>query len=424
MPRPILRPWLILPVLALSSLLLAACGSPAAATTGSSKTPKPTTTSIASHNTPLPSTVVGTTTLGVSPTFDARQALTTADGSEVIIVGNASCSSGRCEAIATSPLNSSLTPTNWQTTTLPDLGLPKSNGSDVLSTFQFANRNDGLALFTRYGHTTIATRLLVTTDGGQRWRALSDPNHLFLEATFLSHTLVTLTGTCSDRGGATACSSYELLRRSLSTGTSRLSPLATPVLPYPFLEQPSLAAEGSTVVIATDPTGPRTAEPRLFLSHNGNSPYADLIRPALVAVTNCTLTIRQPAIWAMCPTGMQVSELHADTLTGSFTQFWDPSGTFGDDTLAPVSAQDAYRLVTNQAETDAALQLTTDGGHHFRTVATLEPPQFAVGGTSLKFVSLTTGFLTVSEFTHSQLHPAMWGTINAGRTWTQIYPTT
>jgi hypothetical protein len=121
---------------------------------------------------------------------------------------------------------------------------------------------------------------------------------------------------------------------------------------------------------------------------------------------------------------MQVSELHADTLTGSFTQFWDPSGTFGDDTLAPVSAQDAYRLVTNQAETDAALQLTTDGGHHFRTVATLEPPQFAVGGTSLKFVSLTTGFLTVSEFTHSQLHPAMWGTINAGRTWTKIYPTT
>ncbi|MCI2974840.1 MAG: hypothetical protein MP439_02025 [Ferrimicrobium sp.] len=362
-------------------------------------------------------------TTGVAPTFNARQALTTTNGSGVIIVGNTRCQRARCEAIVTSALNSSLTPTAWQTITLPNLGLPKTNGANVVSTFQFATPQDGLALFRSYGHTSITTRLLVTTDGGHRWRALSDPNHLFLEATFTSHALVALTGTCSDRGGATACSGYELLRRSLATGKSQVDPLVTPTLPYPFLEQPSLAAEGSTVAVTVDPTGPRTAMPRLFLSQHGSSPYADLIRPALTAVTNCTLEIRKPAIWATCPTGMLVSELHADTLTGAFTPFWTPSGTFGDDTLAPVSAQDAYRLVTNKGGTNAALELTTDGGHRFRTVTTLEPPQFAIGGTSLKFVSLTTGFLTISEFTHSQLHPAMWGTINAGRTWTKIYPT-
>lgn len=423
MQRQLRRQWIIVYLLTLSSLLLAACGSGVTHTASSSKTPAPAAQSAPRHRTPLPSTVVGKTTTGIAASFNGSEAVTATNGSMVIIIGNARCRNTRCEAITTSPLDSSLAPTDWKTITLPGLGLPKTNDSNVLSTFKFANSKDGLALFTRYGRSSITTRLFITTDGGDRWHIVSNLNELFLQATFTTHALVALTGTCSDRGGATACSSYELLRLSLSTGDSRITPLATPTLPYPFFEQPSLAAEGSTVAIIASPTGPRTAEPRLFLSQHGNSPYADLVRPAFGAVTNCTLKIRQPAIWGMCPTGMQVSELHANTLTSAFVQFWTPSGTFGDDTLAPVNAQDAYRLVTNQAETASKLQLTTDGGHQFHNIATLEPPQFAIGGTSLDFVSLTKGFLTVFEFVRRQLHPVMWSTTNAGQTWTKLYPT-
>ncbi len=408
----------------LSSLLLGACGSRVTDVPASSDTSKPADTS-----SPTPdrvvgstSTVIGQATAGISPTFHADQALTTTDGSEVIVVGHDHCGSTTCSAIATSPLSSSLATTRWQTITLPNIGYQRVHGATILSNFAFANDHDGFALYTRYAHSSIATRLFATTDGGIRWHLIADPPQLSLEATFTSHALVSLTGNCSDREGALACSRYELMRISLSTDQRELNPLPVPTQPYPFLEQPSLAAQGSTVAVLADPTGPRTAYPRLYLSKHGDAPYADLVRPALVGVTACTLVIRKPALWATCPTGMMISDLHAATLTGTFTQFWERSGTFGDDSLAPISAEDAYRLVTNQSETSAALQLTTNGGRQFHTVAAVNPPQFAIGGSSLCFVSLRAGFLTVQSFTGHRLSPTLWGTTTAGQSWTKIFP--
>ncbi|WP_298336753.1 hypothetical protein [Ferrimicrobium sp.] len=244
-----------------------------------------------------------------------------------------------------------------------------------------------------------------------------------LDIAFTTHSLVALVGVCQDRDGANACASYSLERRSLVSHRVIATQLPLPKLPYPFLEQPSLAAQGPSVIVVADPTGPRSASPQLLLSRSSNAPIVDLVRPSLVSVTACTLHLRAPAIWASCPTGMLVGELRAGTFTGHFTRFWWPSGTIGD-AFAPVNAQTAYRLVVNQRETGAVLERTTDGGAAFVTVAPIVAPQFALGGSTLAFVSLLHGFLTVSKFSDHRLHPIVWATTNVGRQWVQVFPST
>jgi photosystem II stability/assembly factor-like uncharacterized protein len=118
---------------------------------------------------------------------------------------------------------------------------------------------------------------------------------------------------------------------------------------------------------------------------------------------------------------MNISELHASSLTGRFTQFWDPSGTSGD-AFAPVNAVDAYRIVVNPGEHGSTLQLTTDAGAHFRTVAAITSPEFSLGATSISFVTLRTGFLTTEQFVEGHFHPLLWRTTDGGTTWTKIFP--
>ena len=369
----------------------------------------------------LSASVSGTRTVGIAKGFDASKVLTTATGSEVVVVGSVRCGTASCTAIATRSLGPTSASGAWSSVTLHGLGFKRSRGITVISDYRFANRRDGFALFTRYGHTLITSRLYLTTNGGTHWRAVELAHRQFIDAAFTTHSLVGLAGKCSAHGGAQACTSYELMRLPLVTGRPQVNPLLTPNLPYPFLEQPSLAAQGSTVVVVTNPTGPRTAYPLMFESQGGVPPFVKSVRKSLVAVTACGLAIRRPAIWAMCPGGMNISELHAPSLTGRFTQFWDPSGTIGD-AFAPVNAVDAYRIVVNPRENGSTLQLTTDAGAHFHTVAAITSPEFSLGATSISFVSLRTGFLATEQFVKGHFHPLLWRTTDGGTTWTRVFP--
>ncbi|WP_298211745.1 hypothetical protein [Ferrimicrobium sp.] len=402
------RAWVITSVV--SALLLAACGGSTKAQ-GVSPTP---------HDETLPTQIIGVVNPGISHTFTPTQSVISQTGNRIVVIGAVACASTSCPAMATSVLSSNLRPEGWQTITLSHFGFNQKYGT-VVTSYRFANRQDGFALFTQYRTKSIRAALYLTTDGGARWELIKTPHDQVLAGAFTTHSLVDLIGICRDLDGANACTSYALERRSLSSDRVTRTQLPLPTLPYPFLEQPSLSAQGSTVIVLANPTGPRTATPQLLESASNNAPIVDLARPSLGSVTACTLRLRTPAIWASCPTGMLVSQLRAKTLTSHFKRFWWPSGTSGD-AFAPVNAQDAYRLVVNPQETGATLQLTTNGGASFVNVAPVLAPQFAVGGTTIAFRSLTHGFLTVSKFSHRQLRPVVWATIDAGAHWTQIFP--
>ncbi|MGC9154348.1 MAG: hypothetical protein ACP5HZ_01735 [Ferrimicrobium sp.] len=404
------RAWVISTVL--STFMLAACGG--SITTSQSPTP--------ARSSPIPTSIIGEVTPGISTSFQATQSVIAQTGTRIVVVGTAACLRASCPALATSMLNSNLRPEGWETVILKRFGFSPTHGT-VVASYRFANGQDGAALFTQYRTKAIQTKLYLTTDGGDRWEMVDTSHDQVLDVAFTTHSLVALVGVCQDRDGANACSRYALERRSLVSHRVMTTQLPLPKLPYPFLEQPSLAAQGSTVIVVADPTGPRTASAQLLLSRSRNAPIVGLVRPSLDSVTACTLHLRTPTIWASCPTGMLVSELRAETFTGHFTRFWWPSGTSGD-AFAPVNAQTAYRLVVNQRETGAALERTTDGGADFVTVAPIVTPQFALGGSTLAFVSLRHGFLTVSKFSHHRLHPIVWATTNAGRHWVQVFPST
>ncbi len=205
-----------------------------------------------------------------------------------------------------------------------------------LDSMQFANVDDGYATLGE----NYPLALYVTLDGAKSWHQVTiQKGASILKLTVTTSALYAITGLCSPNGDT--CRDYRFARSSLDAKhwLSWKLPGSSPYngTGWGFFGKPG--AYGSDVWISEIPSV-------IFYSRNGGRTFKKVTvpRPSLLSVAGFTLTAESArALWAECPTGMQVSFAFSANAGASWTpvpqhQFFGTGGGSFD----PVSSTLAY----------------------------------------------------------------------------------
>jgi hypothetical protein len=272
----------------------------------------------------------------------------------------------------------------------------------------FANTEDGYALSGL--DQDPSGRYYVTTDGAQGWRGTSFGSQITVMAmTATPQAFYAVLARCT-AGAAAGCRDYRLARSAAGSGTWSSVPIpGTGALDGAGV---GLSAAGSLVWLTYQP--PRLAQPRLLSSVEGRPPFTSRVEPGLGSVTNCTLAAMPGGVvWAECPTGMLVSWFRSPDAGRRFEPVWTTPGT-GGGALDPVAATVAYRYTGGSPASPQTVQLSTDGGAHFRPVSKLA---FNPGARAqLLFVNQVQGYALGSEADG----PALVYTADGAKHWTRV----
>jgi hypothetical protein len=267
----------------------------------------------------------------------------------------------------------------------------------------FADVDDGYAVAPR----STGAPAAYTTDGGLSWHSFSAG-----PGTSLSAVVATAQGTygllesrCSEN--APVCR-YRLGRSA--PGSPEWSSVA---VPGTFEGDIDLSAQGDEVWLSYGQVEP--GEPYALESRDGVAPFTRLAEPDLVGENACALyPMTAEVLWAECGTGMTVSWSRSADGGHHFTTVWDTPGTLGS-VFDPLGPTVAYRYTGNVVrEPVDALQVTTDGGSRFTTVARL-PFHYV---TQLLFTDRQHGYVLGAEGTGDRT--VVLRTADGGRHWQTV----
>ncbi len=172
----------------------------------------------------------------------------------------------------------------------------------------FANSNDGFALGVNINGNGVSTGsvLYATRNGARSWKKMQEPVGAFLSSIAVgSSTLYGVTSKCSKQSdGNEGCLDYRLVHASLSGRDWTSTPIPNGrSYPWDFLG--NVAAYGPMVWMTE---GAKWS--LLISSRDRGSQLSEFTPkfPALASIAGCDLTaFSTRALWAACPTGMQVS---------------------------------------------------------------------------------------------------------------------
>jgi hypothetical protein len=206
-----------------------------------------------------------------------------------------------------------------------------------LDSLQFANVDDGYATVGEQDPLAF----YVTLDGAKSWhQVIVQDGATILALTVTTNALYAVTGLCSPNGDT--CRDYRIARSTLDAKhwVSWKLPGSSPYngTGWGFFGKPG--AYGSDVWISEQPPGKAV----IYFSRNGGRTFKKVTMPGLSSVAGCTLSAESArALWAECPTGMQVSFAFSANSGASWTpvpqhQFFGTGGGSFD----PVSSTLAY----------------------------------------------------------------------------------
>ena len=194
----------------------------------------------------------------------------------------------------------------------PPLSPVRDSPSGDLERLVFASARLGAALVGQNGTTQ---KVYVTRDGARTWRRVNFGAPSVIDVAAGGGALYAVLGRCREVRGALRCHDYRLAHATSGGGWSSVSvPSSVTVDPFPTSTGPQLgpvAVYGRRVTIAQISTG-RTTPVRVSVDAGRTWTTWEVPWPTLTSVDGCSLTPTSPsALWAFCPTGMQVSFFHS-----------------------------------------------------------------------------------------------------------------
>ena len=206
-----------------------------------------------------------------------------------------------------------------------------------LDSLQFANVDDGYATV---GESNPLS-LYVTLNGARSWHQVTiQKGATIFDLTVTSDKVYAITALCSPNGDK--CRDYRIARSSLNAkhwssavlpGSARFDGTG-----WGFFGKPG--AYGPDVWLSEQT--PQNSV--IFFSQNSGRTFKKIAAPRLGSVAGCSLTAESTkALWAECPTGMQVSFASSSDAGTTWKSFHQQQffGTGGGD-FDPVSSQLAY----------------------------------------------------------------------------------
>ncbi|MHB1906529.1 MAG: hypothetical protein ACYCRG_06465 [Acidimicrobiales bacterium] len=223
--------------------------------------------------------------------------------------------------------------------TRPPLTAVRDSPSGDLGRLVFASARLGVALV---GPNGGPQAVYATRDGARRWRRVPlGAGERAIDVAAGGGALYVVTGHCREVSGFERCRDYRLAHTSGGAGWSSVPvPTSVTVDPFPTSTGPQLgpvAVFGPHVTIAQISVGYATP---VRASGNAGRTWTTwrIHWPTLTSVDGCVLTpASATAIWAYCPTGMQVSlyrsgdggrawaAVHQQPLSGTGGGFFAPA---------------------------------------------------------------------------------------------------
>ena len=329
--------------------------------------------------------------------------LTGVSGTPIAFVVSATsvdCASGRCLQLQRTSDNG----THFITLHLPPIFSARGSAIGNLGELDFANLLDGFARLDEAN----SINWYATTNGAESWHRVSVASGVsILQLVPTHHELYAVIAHCVKRY---TCTDYRLARSALSA--TFWSTVAMPT--QLFSEGFTLAAYGPNVWVNLQGPG----SPLLFTSHDEGKAFSRSTASPLASVSGCSLTPMSPkAVWAECPTGMDVSFFHSSDGGSHWIGISRYSfGGTGGGAFDPVSGSLAYLnfgIFTSRAKD---LYAITNSGHTMTAVGNL-----ACTSTNYLVFSGATRGLTICQKNNSDSSfTYLLRTHDGGRSWTKV----
>jgi hypothetical protein len=350
---------------------------------------------------PLASATTGPT---VSPLMVSQ-----AGSSNVVyLVATTGCIGSRCLRLYRTSVNA----TRFMRLSLPPLGRGRDVGGTTLNQLAFANENDGYLVA---AGTSTAT-LYATTNDARSWqRVLVVKGQIALTVTASDVFMrivncIPITSKCGQmyvRRSTLSLKRWTSLPVLWKTGSGA----------HQVLYGPSIASYGTHVWELETAANANY----LWTSHNNGRTFSRVREafPVLVSINGCEMTpMSATALWAECPTGMQVSFWH----TSDAGRLWRPvkqapfAGTGGGEFDA-VSANLAY-IDYGSDSTAVRLNLyrVTDAGR--RSVPVSELACTSVD--EMTFTDASHGLVDCTHNTMNSFRTELLRTSDGGVTWSRV----
>ncbi len=233
----------------------------------------------ASQSTPVPLLLTGVTGTPIAFVVSAK---------------SVDCASGRCLQLQRTSDNGA----HFTKLHLPPISSARGSAIGNLGELVFANLLDGIASLDEAN----SIDWFATTNGAESWHRVSvDSGASILQLVPTHRELYAVIAHCVKRY---TCTDYRLARSALSATS-----WATVAMPtQSFNEGFTLAAFGPNVWVNLQGPG----SPLLFRSHDEGKTFSRSTASPLASVSGCYLTpMSSKAVWAECPTGMDVSFFHS-----------------------------------------------------------------------------------------------------------------
>jgi hypothetical protein len=339
----------------------------------------------ASHSTPVPLLLTGVT--GTPLTF-------------VVSAKGVNCASGRCLQLQRTSDNGA----HFTTLHLPPISSARGSAVGNLGELVFTNLMDGFASLDRAN----SFNWYATTNGAESWHRVSVASgESILQLVPTHQELYAVIAHCVRKY---TCTDYRLARSTVSATTWATVSLPTQL----FREGFTLAAYGAVVWLNLQGAG----SPLLFTSRDDGQTFSRSTASPLASVSGCVLTPMSPkAVWAECPTGMNVSFFHSSDAGARWISIsrYAYGGT-GGGAFDPVSRSLAYLnfgTFTTRAED---LYVITNSGHTMTAVGNL-----ACNSTNYLVFSDASRGLTICQKNNSDSSFSyLLRTSDGGRSWTKV----
>jgi hypothetical protein len=335
-------------------------------------------------------------------------------------------STGAVMALGTNYCGSRLCPQLWQIAgngrTITRLAPPPGTTAtypgvvEGVGDLVFANAADGYSI----GGLGSETYSYFTSNGAHSWRRLpSGLGRSLAGVAAADRSFYGLISECTSSNGLEYCS--DRLGRS-PVDMPEWSSVAIPGAEHLLAGYITLAVRGNEVWIYQNPLTDGSP-PDIMKAVDGLRPFSELPEPELVSVATCSIALMTTTVaWVACPTGMMVSWWRTTDGAHHFTPWWETAGT-GGDAFDPLTATVAYRYTGDVGPGPShTLELSTDGGTNFITVAHL--PFNGGSQVQLAFLDEEDGFVLGWESKPGDVaggHSAVLFTADGGRVWRVVF---
>ena len=284
----------------------------------------------------------------------------------IYVEGSVACKHTTCPRLLRTDNNGE----SFTDVTPPPTSRARGNEDNSWDQMVFANADDGFALGVDVNGKGVSTGsvLYETRDGARSWKKVHEPVGHFLSSIAVgSSTLYGVRSKCSKQSdGNEGCLDYQLVHASLSAKHWTSTPIPNGrSYPWDFLG--NVAAYGPMVWMTEG------AKWSLLVSSSDHGTDLSAFTPkfpALASIAGCDLTaFSTRALWAACPTGMEVSFFYSDDGGAKWStvptkQFMGTGGGFFDPVSSTLAFVDYGGLLPLYRVTNAGRDMVIAGTLH------------------------------------------------------------